>query len=111
MKSYRYWRHTRCMFVSHDLCMMGFATNKIHHDYEFAGYTEVFLKQCCGSAPKIWKSGDWHCNECDSIVEFEQQMELPVTGFGSLHRLPDVCECGADKVMTTHSSWCPKYNS
>lgn len=21
---------------------------------------------------------------------------------------PDVCECGAEKVRTTHSSWCPK---
>jgi len=49
----------------------------------------------------------------DLLEEIDDIFDDPVFGNISLRgkkEKPDPkCECGAEKVKTTHSDWCPKY--
>lgn len=112
---YRYWE-------AWDLCTR-YPSIKNDGTYEVWSHNiklntkEVFLKQCCGVAPAVWKSTrrpqgmstGWICSVCDGPVEYEQQ-ELSYGSIVNSSPRISVCECGAEKANTTHAFYCPKYN-
>jgi len=76
--------------------------------FNIDGSKALTLKQCCGNAPALWKDGNWSCSECDSIVQFEEQLDI----FGN-QAIPKVskvakCDCGASKTNNPncHANWC-----
>jgi hypothetical protein len=94
----------------------GFQFDEIHefafdNKVNFSCCKEVFLKNCCGSAPAVWKAsaGGWTCSECGSPRPYEEQQ----LDFGSVTTLmppgPKKCDCGGDKANTTHAFYCSVY--
>lgn len=76
-------------------------------DWTLVDWGDVQSKGCCGTAPELWKGGNWRCSECDGIVT-----QIPNSQLNFPKLLDDVlptgvlCDCGAVKAKTTHANWC-----